>query len=76
MEVEFGLAVIGEKGAEFEAALGHESEIIDGTLEDFHGDAGGERIHDAGVRAVKSDFFGSERQENFCANWGGGYWDA
>ena len=42
VEVEFGLAVIGEKGAEFEAAFGHESEIIDGTLEDFHGNAGGE----------------------------------
>ena len=76
MEVEFGLTVIGEKGAEFEAALGHESEIIDSALEDFHGDAGGKRIHDAGVRAVKSDFFWPEGEEDFCANRGRGDWDA
>ena len=59
MEVEFGLAVIGKKDSEFEASFGHEGEVVDGALEDFHGDAGGERIPRAEIRSVKTDFFWS-----------------
>ena len=60
MEVEFGLAVIGEEGGEFETPFAHEGEVVDGTLEDFHGDASWEGIHSSWVCAVEVDFFWSE----------------
>src|SRR5262249_11488268 len=70
------LAVVREQGAELQASLHGDGEVIHGALEDFNGDASWENIQTTGVLAGEPDFFRAKREEDFAGGGVGGVLDA
>jgi len=69
VEVGLGLAVVGKDGAELEAALDGNGQIVHGAFEDFHLDGAGEGIASSGILAGESDFFRPEGEEDLGMGW-------
>jgi hypothetical protein len=72
VEIGFGLAVVGENGAESESALDGDREFVHGPFEDFHLDGAWEGVSSACIFTGEPDFFRTEGEEDL--GMGGRFW--